>query len=269
MKFEMNKAQRIVVFICAGAILLFQLSVFVDEGVEGTRWVFSFLAVAALLFVCFSGMFSGDTSAPSSGSSTVPRSTDPAAQLLNRRALDAATLTAQLATQLENHFRLNDLDLAIQVPGNSLTTEAVLPVYGLATVAYLETKDPLLTTEYIIYRDLIAKALRAMIASHLDRDSESMARRASMEPSQVGISTGLEKEIAALVSTRMSEQHGMAMKIVQAAGDRAPFISLYKSIAVGSQVPDQQLVERYETVFFMILDQIRRAFSTRPAAHVG
>lgn len=263
MKIEINKAQRIVVFICAGAILLFQFSIFFDEGIEGTRWMFAFLAVAALLFVGFSGMFPGDAIAPSSGASTVPPSTAPAAQLINRRAREAATLTAQLAAQLENHFRLNNLDLAIQVPGGSLTTEAVLPVYGLATVAYLETKDPLLTTEYIVYRDIIAKALKAMIASHLNKASESM------DPSQAGVSTVLEKEIAALVATRMSEQHEMAMRIVQAAGDRAPFVPLYKSIPVGGRVPDQQLVERYETVFLMMLDQIRRAFSTRPTAQVG
>lgn len=143
MKFEMNKAQRIVVFVFAGEILLFQLSVFVDEGVESTRWVFSFLAVAGLLFVGFSGMLFGGVSASGSGVSAASPSPGPAAQLINRRAREAATLTAQLATQLEKHFRLNGLDLAVQVPGSSLTTEAVLPIYGLATVAYLETKDPL------------------------------------------------------------------------------------------------------------------------------
>lgn len=108
-----------------------------------------------------------------------------------------------------------------------------------------------------------------MIASHLDNDAENMARSVGMDPSLAGVSTGMAKEIAALVATRMSEQHEMAMKIMHAAGDPAPFLALYKSVAVGSQVPDQQLVERYETVFFMILDQIRRVFSTRPAAQVG
>lgn len=51
MRIELNKYQRIALFVAAAAIILVQFAQFDDEGFEGYGWVFSFLIAGGLIVV--------------------------------------------------------------------------------------------------------------------------------------------------------------------------------------------------------------------------
>lgn len=267
MKIELSKAQRSVIFVFAGAIFIFQLSVFSDDGIHGSGWVFSFLVVTGLLVLGLSGL---SLQKFRSSSSTQQQPTDHAAKVINNYARETAALVAKLAAKLETHFRQNKLDLAVKLPGTSLATESIFPVFALATIAYLERKDPLLRTEYIVFRDIVSKALCAMIAQQLDNDADEMTKGAGLKPNSVRISTGMKIEIATVVGTRLAEQHQLAMNIIQNKEEpRQSFLPIYRAIAVGQKVADNDLVNQYEMSFLILLDQLRENFSSRVALDLG
>lgn len=101
-----------------------------------------------------------------------------------------------------------------------------------------------------------------MTASNFDTDVESVTRDLGMEHS---ISASLGKEIAGLVAERINEQRQLAKKVLEGPKDTEALLAMYRHIAVGQKVTDKQLIERYETVFAMILDHFRRAFASRPS----
>lgn len=258
MKLMLNKVQRAIVFVAAGTIILVQIIVFEEHGVDGHGWLLSLLAAAALLVLGFSSR--GPTNLPKDAKA---RTDESLVTMINEGARSMAKLTAEFATHLEQHYNSQNLRLAVKLPGISLTEEAVLPVYTLASLAYLEAKDGKSMPEYVIYRGLIAKALVGFISQNSVR---AMTQMSGQDPKTLtNLSGDLAKSIAALVDARLKAQYEIAQQCLALIASRAaiPLAPLYRSIPVGSAESDEVLQQRFGAALSTVLAALRRERASR------
>ena len=261
MNFTVNKNQRILAFIAAVVVATTQVAYIDENGLEGYGWLFSVIAIVGLLYVGLS-----NSNKPAA---VIPASTtkaDPIATIAHAGAKATAQLTAELATQLEKHFKSLSLEPVVLGPGASLSVEAIVPTIGLASVAYLEKSSPALTTEYIFYREMVSKALQGFVAKDLDTWAKSMAIQAGKPNVKVDdISGSMAAGIAATINARLGDLHNTVQKTISLLkkNEPQPLMPLFEAVAVGSKASPAILQQRYEATFTLILQSFQRELESR------
>lgn len=258
--FSLSKAQRIVIFAAAAGIVVMQLITFEEQGVDGYGWVLSFLATAALVVIGLSGRPTSVAGTPLSAKEKA----DAVAEV-GVKAKSMALLTAELTTELEKHWRERALKLAVALPGFSLTAEAALAIYTVAVITYLEAKSGRATTEFMVFKALVSKALGGFIAHSLDTVASDMARATGAQPgAMLGVSSQLTKQTAAFVESRLQAQYKVAQECLNrmSAATEFPLGPLYRSIPVGNGGDDRVLEERFGAALRGALSAIRDSRSS-------